>query len=275
MSGTFTDPSKVHKIHFDGKYFKTDAIHLSEPSLQRTPVLYQAGASGRGRIFAGRHAEGIFTAGPSKAVIGRQVSQIRDECVKAGRRRDAIKIYTLGTAIVAATDKEAYAKYDDYRRNLKPEGGLAHLSGLMGHDLAKYALDDVLTHFETNAMRSAVESFTSADPNRVWTIKELSEHQSLGGRGPVFVGSPAKIADEMMEWMDATDIDGFNLAHVIAHDTYSEFVDMVVPELQRRGAYHTSYTPGTLREKLNGDGNARLVAPHPGAAFKHGAGAGK
>ncbi len=266
--GWFADPSKVHKVRFEGKYFSTETIHLSEPSPQRTPVLYQAGASGRGRAFAGKHAEGIFTAGPTKTVIARQVSQLRDDCEKFGRSRDALKIYTLATAIVAETEKEAFAKYDDYRRNLHPEGGLAHLSGLMGGDLSKYALDEVLTHFETDAMKSAVESFTSADPNRVWTIRELAEHQSLGGRGPVFVGSPAQVADQMMDWMEGTDIDGFNLAHVIAHDTYRDFVDLAVPELQRRGAYHTRYTPGTLREKLNGDGSARLAAPHPGASFK-------
>ncbi len=268
-NGWFADPSKVHKVRFEGEFFNTDTIHLCEPSLQRTPVLYQAGASGRGRAFAGKHAEGIFVGGPSKKVIADQMVAIRAECVRSGRRADDLNAYALATAIVGETEREAYRKYDDYRRLVQPEAGLAHLSGLTGVDLAKYALDDVLTHIETDSMRSAMDSFTSADPNRVWTIRELAEHQSLGGRGPVFVGSAAQVADQMMEWVDATDIDGFNLAYVVAHDTYKDFVDLAVPELQRRGVYQKDYRPGTLREKLSNTRLPRLTAPHPGAAFRY------
>ncbi len=117
-------------------------------------------------------------------------------------------------------------------------------------------------------MRSVVESFTSADPSRVWTIRELAEHQSLGGRGPVFVGTPSQVADQMQEWVDATDIDGFNLAYIIAHETYEDIADKVVPELQRRGVYPTRYEPGTLREKLSMAGSPLLLAPHPGALYR-------
>ncbi len=266
--GIFADPSKVHKVRYEGEYYKTDTIHLCEPSPQRTPVLFQAGASGRGRAFAGLHAEGIFAAGPSIKVIGDQVRNIRAEAVAAGRNANDIKIYTLATVITAETDREAQVKYEDYRKNVKHAAGLAHLSGLTGIDLSQYGLDDVLQHIENDSMRSAVDSFTSADPDRLWTIRELAEHQSLGGRGPVFVGSPTTVADQLMEWVDATDIDGFNLAYVVAHDTYKDFVDLVVPELQRRGVYHTKYAEGTLREKLTG-GGARLSAPHPGEKFSY------
>ena len=269
VRGWFTDPGKVHKVRFEGEFFNVDTIHLCEPSPQRTPVLYQAGASGRGRAFAGKHAEGIFVGGPSKKVIADQMTKIRAATVEAGRPRDAIKAYTLATAIVGESEHEAYRKYDDYRRRIHPEAALAHLSGLTGIDLSKYGLDEVLTHIETDAMKSALESFTSADPDRLWTIRELAEHQSIGGRGPVFVGSPSQVADQMMEWVDETDIDGFNLAYVVAPDTFEDFVDLAVPELQRRGVYQTSYTRGTLREKLSGGGKPRLASPHPGADFRY------
>jgi FMN-dependent oxidoreductase (nitrilotriacetate monooxygenase family) len=262
-NGVFANPSKVHKVRVDGEYYKTDAIHLCEPSPQRTPVLFQAGASGRGRAFGGKHAEAIFAAGPSIKVVGNQVRGIRAEAVAAGRDGEEIKIYTLATIIVGGTDAEANRRFEDYRGNVRHAAGLAHLSGLTGIDLSKYGLDDVLQHIENDSMRSAVDSFTSSDPDRLWTIRELAEHQSLGGRGPVFVGSPAKVADQMMEWMDGTGIDGFNLAYVVAHDTYRDIVDLVVPELQRRSVYPSEYAQGTLREKLGGRG-ARLVAPHPG-----------
>ena len=267
-SGIFTDPSKVHKIRFEGEYYKIDAIHLCEPSPQRTPVLYQAGASGRGRAFAGKHAEAIFAGGPSIKVIRDQVRGIRNEAVAAGRDGNDIKIYTLATAIVAETDGEAQSKFDDYRRNVQHAAGLTHLSGLTGIDLSAYGLDDVLQHIESDSMRSAVDSFTSADPDRLWTIRELAEHQSLGGRGPVFVGSPSTVADQMMEWMDGADIDGFNLAYVVAHETYKNVVDLLVPELQRRGVYPTKYPDGTLREKLGARG-PHLTAPHPAEQYSY------
>ncbi|MCK8786144.1 LLM class flavin-dependent oxidoreductase [Roseomonas sp. NAR14] len=269
--GCFADPARVRKVSFSGEFFGLDTIHLCEPSPQRTPTLFQAGASGRGRAFAGKHAEGIFVAGPSRKVIAEQMRQIRAEAVRAGRAAGDIVAYALATAIVAGTEREAWALYDDYRRHVDPVAGLAHLSGLMGIDLAQYGMDEVLTHIDTNAMRSAVDSFTSADPDRRWTIRELGEHQSLGGRGPVFVGTAAQVADRMQEWMEATDIDGFNLAYVVAHRTYRDVVDLLVPELQRRGAYPTAYAPGTLRAKLSGTGRDRLAPPHPGARFRYGA----
>src|SRR5258708_25243335 len=218
--GWFTDPGKVHTVRFEGEFFSTDTIHLCEPSPQRTPVLYQAGASGRGRAFAGKHAEGIFTGGPSKKVIADQVTKIRAECVAAGRPRDAIKIYTLATAIVGETEQEAFRKYDDYRRNVQHEGALAHLSGLTGIDLSKYGLDDVLTHIQTDAMRSAVESFTSADPDRLWTIRELAEHQSIGGFGPGVHRSPPPAAHPKMAGHHHPHSDGLNPAYGRGPDTY-------------------------------------------------------
>lgn len=268
-NGWFADPSKVHKVKFEGEYYNAETIHLCEPSVQRTPFLYQAGASGRGRAFAGKHAEAIFVGGPSQKVVADQVRKLRGECVANGRRPDDVKIYTLATTVVGDTEQEAQRKYDAYRRSVHHEAGLAHLSGLMGLDLSKYGLDDPLIHVETNAMRSVVESFTSADPGRVWTIRELAERQSLGGRGPMFMGTPAQVADQMMEWVEATDIDGFNLAYIIAHETYADVADKVVPELQRRGVYPTRYEPGSLRQKLSPARSPRLVAPHPGARFRY------
>ncbi|MBS0219673.1 MAG: LLM class flavin-dependent oxidoreductase [Proteobacteria bacterium] len=267
-NGWFADPSRVHKVRFEGEFFKTETIHLSEPSIQRTPFLYQAGASGRGRAFAGKHAEGIFVGGPSQKVLADQVAKLRAECVAQGRGRDDIQIYALATTIVSDTEVDAKNKYENYRRNVHHEGGLAHLSGLMGIDLSKYSLDEPLKHIETDAMRSVVESYTSADPNRVWTIRELAEHQSLGGRGPVFVGTAPQVSDQMQEWAEACDIDGFNLAYIIAHETYEDVADKVVPELQRRGAYPARYEPGSLREKLSPTHKPHLMAPHPGAQYR-------
>jgi len=85
----------------------------------------------------------------------------------------------------------------------------------------------------------------------------------------VVVGSPAQVADELQAWMDGTDIDGFNLAYVVTPETFSDFVELVVPELQRRGVYKSEYRPGSIREKLFGPGRARLSDDHPGAKFRY------
>jgi len=118
-------------------------------------------------------------------------------------------------------------------------------------------------------MRSALESFTSADPNRVWTVRELAEHVAIGGRGPLLVGSPEQIAEAMISWVEATGIDGFNLAYAVTPESFEDFVELVVPELQRRDVYKRDYRRGTLREKLF-DAGPRLMPPHPAAGYRVG-----
>jgi alkanesulfonate monooxygenase len=140
-------------------------------------------------------------------------------------------------------------------------------SGWTGVDFAKYKPDDELRYIETEAMRSALASFTSDDPDRVWTVRELAEHVAIGGRGPVFIGSPEQIADTMIAWVEATGIDGFNLAYAVTPESFEDFVEFVVPELQRRGAYKDDYRPGTYREKLFARG-PNIAAPHPAARYR-------
>lgn len=262
----FADPAKIRRVRHDGRFYKLDAIHLCEPSPQRTPVLYQAGASSRGRAFAAAHAECVFINGPSPQVVAPQVADLRRRAAENGRDPADLIIFTLATVIAGRTDAEAQAKHDEYRRYADPEAALTLFSGWTGVDFSRYRADDELRYIETEAMRSALESFTSADPERVWTVRELAEHVAIGGRGPLFVGSPQRIADTLLGWVDATGIDGFNLAYAVSPESFTDFVELVVPELQRRGAYKREYSAGALREKLFG--RARLVAPHPAAGYR-------
>ena len=116
------------------------------------------------------------------------------------------------------------------------------------------------------AGRSAMENITRADPARRWTVREVAEHVSIGGISPVLVGSPQTVADGLEAWIDDTDLDGFNLTFAVRPETFESVVDLLVPELQRRGRYKHAYAPGTLREKLFG--RARLADTHPGHAFR-------
>jgi alkanesulfonate monooxygenase len=264
----FSDPSKVHRIRHHGEFYKVDAIHLCEPSPQRTPVLYQAGASGRGRRFAATHAECVFINGPTAKVVGQYVDALRRELVATGRRATDIRVFSMATVVVDSSDEAAREKLDEYRRYVDHEGTLALMSGWTGIDFSKYRLDDVLEHVQTEAMRTAVDNFTSAASDRRWTIRDIAEFGAIGGRGPVFAGSPATVADELEAWVAATGVDGFNLAYAVYPETFTDFIAHVVPELQRRGRYKTAYRDGSLREKLFPDGGARLATPHPAASHR-------
>lgn len=265
-AGVFTRPGGVRRIRHEGPHYSMDAIHLAEPSPQRTPVLYQAGTSPAGRAFAGRHAECVFMSGPSKQVIAPRVAAVRAAVRDAGREPDAVLIFGMMTVIVAPTDAEAEALLADYRRYADPVGALTLMSGWTGIDFSTLALDSVVEHVENDAGRTALENITRADPNRSWTVRQVAEHVAIGGIGPLAVGSPETVADVCEAWIDETGLDGFNLAFAVRPETFVNVVALLVPELQRRGRYKRRYAEGTLRDKLFGA--PRLPASHPAASHR-------
>ncbi|WP_342737850.1 LLM class flavin-dependent oxidoreductase [Bradyrhizobium sp. B117] len=269
--GIFTDPSKVHRInHESANYRINNTIHLSEPSPQRTPVLYQAGTSPRGRQFAAKHAECVFMSGPSAKIIAPRVSAIRQEAAALGRNPAEILMFNMMTIILGNTEAEAAAKYADYRSHINPEGALALMSGWTGIDFSGYELDQQVRHVQNDAGRSALDNVTRGDPDRVWTVRDVIEHVGIGGAGPVVVGTPESVADKIEDWFEKTDVDGLNVAFAISPGDFEDIADMLVPELTKRGRYKSEYAKGTLREKLFGGGRARLGAPHPAAGYRVG-----
>lgn len=270
-SGVYADPAKVHGINHEGEYFKVPGFHLCEPSPQRTPVLYQAGASSRGRAFAAANAECVFVAAPSKTVLKKQVEDFRAAAVAAGRRADDIVILEQLTVIVAETDEAALARLREYREYASASGALTLMAGWTGIDFAQYSPDQILREVPSEAIQSAVEAFTRADPTRTWTTAEIADYCAIGGDGPVLVGSAKTVADQLQEWVEETGVDGFNLANVVAPETFEAVVDLLVPELQERGLFKREYAEGTLRNKLFGNGD-RLQAPHPVARLRREAG---
>ncbi|MCI2405141.1 LLM class flavin-dependent oxidoreductase [Serratia sp. PGPR-27] len=268
----FSDPAKIHPINHKGEFFQVPGIHLSEPSPQRTPVLYQAGASSRGKQFAAEHAECVFVASPSKTLLKKTVADIRRRAAEAGRDPRSILIFNLQTVIVGETDRQAQEKWREYKSYTSYEGALALVSGWTGIDFGQYQPDQVLKHLHTNAIQSAVETFSSADPSREWTVQGIAEWVGIGGFGPLLVGGPQTVADELQAWVEETDVDGFNLAYAVTHETFTDVVELLIPELQKRGAYKRDYTAGTLREKLFNQG-PRLAEPHPAVGYRWPAGA--
>ncbi|TPT46953.1 LLM class flavin-dependent oxidoreductase [Acinetobacter baumannii] len=267
-SGIFADYKKVHPIQHEGKYFTVPGIHICEPSPQRTPVLYQAGASSRGQKFASQNAECVFIAAPSKIATKKVVQGIRQKLVQEGRDPYSVKIYALLSIVTDETDAKSQAKFKEYQRYGSYDGALTLLSGWSGVDFSQYQPTDKVEYIQTNAIQSLLDSYVNADPERVWTIEEIANWNSLGGNGPVLVGSAETVSDALQQWVEDTDVDGFNLAYILAHQTFADVVEFIVPELQKRGVYQTSYAQGTLREKLFGAG-PYLPENHRGAKYRN------
>lgn len=260
----YAQPGKVHPVRHHGEFYRVDGYHLSEPSPQRTPVLFQAGSSARGLQFAGRHAECVFVSGQNKAATARQVKAIRESAQKAGRNPYDVKVFMGISVITAPTQAQAQEKHAEYLRYANPEAGLAHYAASTGIDLARYGLDEPIRYEKNNAIESAVKTLTA---NNDWTVRRLLEENALGGRYPALVGSASQVADALADWVAETGLDGFNLTRIVTPESYADFIDLVIPELQDRGLYKTAYKPGTLRHKLF-DNGSRLPSAHAGAGYR-------
>ncbi|GAA0836398.1 LLM class flavin-dependent oxidoreductase [Cupriavidus pauculus] len=267
--GIYADPAKVRAIHHHGPQYKVDAMHLCAPSPQRTPVLYQAGASTRGRRFAATHAECVFVNGQKKEGVRDIVDDIRRQAVQLGRQAEDVKVFLGATLVVGRTDAEAQEKFEEYRRYVSSEAALVHAAASLGIDFARYDLDEPIDTGKSQAIVSNVEAMTrSAGPQ--WTRRKLLEQMVLGSRQPPWVGSAERVADLLMAWSEETGVDGFNLSRTVVPECFTDVIDLVVPLLQERGAYKTAYRTGTYRDKLFG--RARLPASHTAARYR-GAGA--
>ena len=262
----YARPDKVHKIHHHGEFYKVDGYHLCEPSLQRTPVLFQAGTSERGLSFAGKHAECVFILGSDKAGAKAKVEQIRRATHEQGRNGEAVKVLMGINVVVGADEALARDKYAEYLRYANAEAGVAHFSSLIGIDYSKYGLDEPIGYAQGNAIQSAAKQLKDS----TWTRRRLLEQHALGSRYVTLVGSGAQVAEQLISWIDETGLDGFNLTRTVSPESYEDFIEFVIPELQQRGRYKTQYAPGTLREKMFASAGPHLPPDHPGASWRAG-----
>jgi FMN-dependent oxidoreductase (nitrilotriacetate monooxygenase family) len=259
----FTDPSKVHQIQHQGQFYQSQGVFQVSPSVQRTPVLFQAGASPRGLTFATQHAEGLFIGGDRPEKIKQQVDQIRNQATAQGRNPEAIKIFVGISVVTAETDELAQQKLDEYIRYASPEAGLAHFSSSVGLDLSQFADDETIPYQQTNSIASVNNKFKEQSISK----NDLKAQHVLGGRYPLIVGSGATVAEKLIQLIDDTGIDGFNLTRTVAPESHHDFIQWVIPELQQRGRYKTEYENGSLRHKLFQQGD-RLSASHPVQQFR-------
>jgi FMN-dependent oxidoreductase (nitrilotriacetate monooxygenase family) len=262
-AGVFTDPARVRPVHHAGPQYRLDAIHLCEPSIQRTPVLYQAGSSDRGRQFAARHAECVFVNGGSAAHVGRLVADLR---ARAAPR--PIRVFAGATLVTGRTDAEARDRLEDYRRHASVEGALAHAAASLGIDFARYGWDEPIEAGASAAIQSNVEAIARAK-GPGWTKRQLADDFILGSRQPPILGSAETIAESLRGWAEATGVDGFNLSRTVIPEALEDVIALVVPALQERGLYRTGHGAGSYRHRLFGAGD-RLPQGHPAAAHRWG-----
>ena len=262
--GIYADPSKVHPINHAGKHYQVAGPHLSEPSPQRTPLLFQAGSSTRGRRFAAKHAECVFIVESQQSLnrAANIIADIRTQATRQGRHPDEILFLQGVSPVVGGTEAEAKAKEADYIEQFSTEGSLAHLSGSVGVDLGAIDLDQPLETIDSQAMRGFVKGLIESAPDKTQTFRDLVRTRIAG---QFLTGSPDQIADALQEWQ-GIGVDGFNLVYSVTPGTFVDFIDAVVPILQARGLMQREYAPGPLRQKIFGD--PKLPDRHPAAAYR-------
>lgn len=261
--GIYADADKVHPIRHKGEWFSVPGAHLVEPSPQRTPVLYQAGSSGRGRDFAAKHAEGIFTTTQNTIPEIRAFSKdLRERAKTFGRNPEDILIFPGIVPVIGDTEAKAWEKFAELKSCVSFEGTLALLSGHTGVDFSHYNPDQYVVDLDTDGSHGFLRQYAT-DPDRKWTVREAIQNHGLGIGSLKIVGTPGQVADKLEEIAIDGDVDGFNIIQAISPGTFRDFVDHVVPLLQKRGLFRKEYETDTLREHLTGKGRLQLPANHP------------
>lgn len=252
QTGEYITEGKLHTLHHKGEYYAVRGPLNSSRPPQGRPVLVQAGSSESGTTLAAQQADVIFTAQQTLEDAQQFYKKLKDKAVAAGRDRDDIKIMPGVSIYVAETKEKAYAKYKELQQLITPEIGLDFLADYLGVDLSKHDLDGPLPKDipPTNGNRSRQQLIIELAERENLTIRELYL-RIAGSRGHrIIFGSPSEIADQLIEWIDQEAADGFNLMPPYFPGGFTDFIDLVIPELQKRGVFRTEYEGKTLRENL-------------------------
>ena len=229
-------------------------------------MLFQATGSDAGKEFAARHAEVVFTGGLNAAEVAGNIADLRRRAAAQGRDAAHIKFLAGAGIIVGRTDDYVADKLDRFQRLMSVEGRLAHSQSRI--DYTRYPRDRRLADLIAQK-EPGWETIPQRPPGK--TIGDVLDELGSVVYGRYFAaGRPEAVADAIESWMDVDGIDGINLVQYLSFDTARDFIELVVPELRRRGRFRERYVKGeTLRERLMGSGNARLPADHYGARFRN------
>ncbi|WP_180107651.1 LLM class flavin-dependent oxidoreductase [Acinetobacter sp. YH12085] len=252
-TGQFFDARKQHQPNHQGQYYQVlGALNVSRPP-QGYPVIVQAGQSEDGRELAGKYAEVIFTAQQNLADAQAFYRDVKNRLVKYGRHADDLKIMPGVSIFVAKTEQEAQEKYDFLNSLIHPELGLSLLSALAGGiNLAKFDLDAPFPKIEDADINFSSRQQMMIDIARKhnFSIRQLYQYIASARGHWTLIGTPEQVVDQLQEWFENDAADGFNVLPPTTPAGLNDFVDLIVPELQRRGLFRTAYEGKTLRENL-------------------------
>jgi alkanesulfonate monooxygenase SsuD/methylene tetrahydromethanopterin reductase-like flavin-dependent oxidoreductase (luciferase family) len=243
---------------------------MSEPTPQRTPLVFSAGASPAGLEFVGKHSECAFVAFGKREFMRKQVLQIREKLAANGRDPDDVRIFVPATVIVGRTNSEATEIRMECERHTNQEGNIAGRATATGIDYSKYALDAPVPNVKTNAGQSIAAALATG-AEKPLTVGDLGKFGP--GRDFFVVGSASSVADQIIDLCGDVGIDGLNITRALEPLVLQNFCRLLVPELQTRGVFKREYAPGTMREKLFPDIGPRLPSRHPAARHRRSQGA--
>jgi FMN-dependent oxidoreductase (nitrilotriacetate monooxygenase family) len=250
----FADADKVHPLDHHGTWFDVRGPLTVPRSPQGRPVLMQAGSSGRGRDFAARWAELIFTGDPGIDIARAHFKDQKERIAQLGRDPATVKMLPMAYTVVGESHAHAIEREQQFLSDfVHPMASLTLLSELMNHDFAGMALDAPITDeliASVSGIRGLVQNMRQHIGTETVTLADLAGHRATLLQGPRFVGTGPEIADQMEEWFDGDACDGFVIAATHSPGAYEDAVRLVVPELQRRGVFRDRYTGHTLRETL-------------------------
>jgi FMN-dependent oxidoreductase (nitrilotriacetate monooxygenase family) len=257
----------VHPINHDGEHFRVDGPSLTSPSPQRTPTLFQAGWSPRGREFAAKHAEVILLPKKDPQEIAAGLADISQRALAVGRPAGEVRSMALARIITAPTAIEAQEKYDELQRNYHVEAQLVSYAGDTGIDLSKYGDDEPLTT-STNGLTSYVVK--GAPQDNPLTAGDVRRKFSEVTRGTdlLFIGTPDDVARQIQEHAAVSGLDGYMLNPLVSPGSLNDFAELVVPRLAERGLYDKEPKSGTLRSRLRPDSSDLLPPSAYGASFR-------
>lgn len=250
-SGMYFDKSKLTVMEHAGEHYRVRGPMNVAPSPQGEPVMVQAGASEDGRALAAATAEVVFGAHATIASAREYYRDVKGRMEKLGRARDSLKIMPGLSVYVGRSNAEAREKHEELQALIDPAAGLQLLSQRLNYDLSGHDIDGPLPDIPQTALSSSrVDLFVDMARREKLTIKDLYR-RIAGARGHMeVVGSPVEVADLMEQWVVEEACDGFNIMPPVFPGSLSDFVELVVPELQRRGLYRTRYEGSTLRANL-------------------------
>ncbi|MBY0337857.1 MAG: LLM class flavin-dependent oxidoreductase [Acetobacteraceae bacterium] len=254
-SGLFADPAKVSRLGHKGRWFQSRGPFTVPRTPQGRPVLIQAGQSGRGRSFASQWGDLIFVIYPNLKAGQKVYREFKDQVATSGRDPAKVRVCPAVYCIVGESEAAAAEKKALIESLAKPVDGLALLSEVLNYDFGRKGLDEAFTDEELagiKGLHAIRDRVVAASGKKNPTLRDFVE---ISGRGtirefPCFTGTPSRIADAMQEWIEGEACDGFVLAATHMPGAYEDFVRLVIPELQRRGAFRKDYTGTTLRENL-------------------------